>query len=391
MSVFKVEKSPFYQYDFKIAGKRYRGTTEERSKGRAQSVEAMERSKVLSGKVNPRSRKSPTLAQIAPLFLAEQEAAYAAGNKAYQTLRNLKHGWDQLRDTPVAAMRIDTITKGTASTLKFRGGAWEARGCQSTLSRMLHWAADNGYLAAAPRIGRTKAANRELRISKQIETLLLKNMDDDCADVFQIMLDCGMRPEEVLKMRWENVAWDRDEIFIPRGKTPESRRFVPMSSRMRQLLTVRRNNGSLWVFPTPTFIDGATQRRALDMFATGASIRAVSLELEISWPLAKAISEGKQPKRKSSVDHRVNVSKQWESAREASCLPEKYVLYCARHEFATSFLEHGGDLATLKKIMGHTSISTTEKYLHMIVDQRARQIIDRRNNGTKLEIVERLA
>jgi integrase len=48
-------------------------------------------------------------------------------------------------------------------------------------------------------------------------------------------------------------------------------------------------------------------------------------------------------------------------------------------------------MATLKKIMGHTGINTTEKYLRRIVDSRARQVIDRRNRGGKLEIVSRTA
>lgn len=36
-----------------------------------------------------------------------------------------------------------------------------------------------------------------------------------------------------------------------------------------------------------------------------------------------------------------------------------------RHTFATNFLRKGGDLETLRMLMGHTSLKTTQKYLHL--------------------------
>ncbi|MBI9010134.1 MAG: tyrosine-type recombinase/integrase [Tenericutes bacterium] len=36
-----------------------------------------------------------------------------------------------------------------------------------------------------------------------------------------------------------------------------------------------------------------------------------------------------------------------------------------RHTFATNFLRNGGDLETLRIILGHTNLKTTQKYLHL--------------------------
>ena len=174
-----------------------------------------------------------------------------------------------------------------------------------------------------------------------MEQALLAKMSQDVADVFVIMLDCGMRPAEVMRSRWEDVHWDRSQVFIPWGKTPESRRFVPMSDRMRDRLRARQQGAKgPWLFPG-----------------------------------------------KSAAGHRTTVAKKFEEAREAAGVPESIVLYCARHEFATTYLENGGELSTLKKLMGHESISTTQKYLHPSIHGAA-EVINKRNRKTALHIAK---
>jgi site-specific recombinase XerD len=39
-----------------------------------------------------------------------------------------------------------------------------------------------------------------------------------------------------------------------------------------------------------------------------------------------------------------------------------------RHTFATHFLHRGGNLETLRLILGHTNLKTTQKYLHLTKD-----------------------
>ena len=36
-----------------------------------------------------------------------------------------------------------------------------------------------------------------------------------------------------------------------------------------------------------------------------------------------------------------------------------------RHTFATTFIKNGGDLETLRLLLGHTNLKTTQKYLHL--------------------------
>jgi site-specific recombinase XerD len=37
-----------------------------------------------------------------------------------------------------------------------------------------------------------------------------------------------------------------------------------------------------------------------------------------------------------------------------------------RHSFATNYLRHGGDIVRLSIVLGHTQITTTQRYLHFV-------------------------
>ncbi len=43
---------------------------------------------------------------------------------------------------------------------------------------------------------------------------------------------------------------------------------------------------------------------------------------------------------------------------------ESLVLYCARHTFATDFMDETGDITKTSKTLGHTKIGTTSRYVH---------------------------
>lgn len=382
MSVFK--RGPVFHYAFMLNGTRYRGSTKEATVTKARAFESMLMARIVESGGNQLLKKAPLLSEAAVKFLAETDAQAKAANLDEDTRRHYHNGWRALKELPVAGMRIDQITTGIAASLKFAGGPWNARACQQVLGRILNWSAEKGYMRTAPKIKRAKAKGRADRIPPEMEAELLRHMERDVADMFVIMLSCGLRCEEAMRMRWADVRWDKGEYFNPFGKTDASRRFVPMADRMQQVLRSRENNSSEWVFPSRD-IEPADVDLAEEMLAAGASINAVAKATRLSWPMAKRIKLGKLAT--ISDTHRVTVALQWESAREAAGIDPKIVLYTARHEFAKRFLEAGGNVYRLMKIMGHTSITTTMKYLHEDLGD-AREVINRTNNKAGLRIVK---
>jgi integrase len=68
--------------------------------------------------------------------------------------------------------------------------------------------------------------------------------------VSAILLDCGLRPEQCYRLKWEQY---RDgALHIPFGKTACARRSVPLPKRGESILEMRRTvTTSEWIFPSP--------------------------------------------------------------------------------------------------------------------------------------------
>ena len=60
-------------------------------------------------------------------------------------------------------------------------------------------------------------------------------------------------------------------------------------------------------------------------------------------------------------------------------IPKSFALllsfHCSRHTFATLQLEHDTDIYTIKRMLGHTNVKTTQIYAH-IVDKSKRNAAD---------------
>jgi integrase len=152
--------------------------------------------------------------------------------------------------------------------------------------------------------------------------------------VLLIMLDSGLRPGEIFRMRWENIYWYKGLIFNPRGKSQKSRRYVPLSERVKAALVARKEGANEgWIFPS---------KRARSGYITDRE-----------------------------------VSKQWLEAKRLAGIPESVVLYCARHRFSTDAMEGTGNLMAVMDALGHGSMNTTRIYTHSNVRQ-IREAIERR-------------
>jgi integrase len=151
------------------------------------------------------------------------------------------------------------------------------------------------------------------------QSAYLRAASQPLQDVAALILETGMRPGEVFRLRREDVNLNLAFLRIASGKTQFARRTIPLTQTASEVLTRRMADvKSVWLFPsrhTP--------------------------EKPINW-LGKA--------------HVVAV-------RKAGIHPALH-LYDLRHTALTRMAMAGVDLPTLRELAGHANIQMTMRYVH---------------------------
>ena len=134
-----------------------------------------------------------------------------------------------------------------------------------------------------------------------------------------LLYGCGLRISEALSLNYDDVQ-NEDHILI-KGKG-EKERIVPMMPYIK---------------------------KGIENYLEACPKEIISGE---------ALFIGK---RFSRLSPRI-IQYALEKIRAALSLPETATPHALRHSFATHLLDSGGDLRTIQELLGHSSLSTTQKY-----------------------------
>lgn len=188
------------------------------------------------------------------------------------------------------------------------------------LSVMFQWAVKAEYARVNPlkEVSRPSdaGAKRERVLTLAEEKLYFTHAKGNLAKIARLILLQGLRPEEAMRIRKEDVDLDRGTLRIQHGKTAAARRMLRLTEEAKVILGRQMASWGPWAFPSPV--------------KPGACITKLNLVHDRACRLSGLA----------------------------------FVLYDLRHTFATRMVEAGVDLVALKQILGHADIRVTMRYVH---------------------------
>ncbi len=327
MGVYKQKGSKNWWYKFSWNGETIRESAKVTNKRAAEQIEAARKTQLAKGEVGIKDRKPcPTLnAFLTNSFLPFFEATKQEEPNTLMFYRSRVK--KLLQDSLLANSTLESITSDDIVSYIERKRQSQPGVAVATINRDLatlrrafrlasEW---NELTTKPPKISLLDGeAGRERVLSAEQEAAYLAVATPLLRSFATIILDCGLRPEEVYRLRWEESYRD-GRIVIHWGKSKAARRSIPVTQRVAALLSMQRSlSKGGWIFPAPT---------------------------------------------KSGHIEQSSLKKQHYRALQQSKVTE-FVPYDLRHTCLTRWARYL-DPFTLKKLAGHESLETTMKYVHL--------------------------
>lgn len=200
-------------------------------------------------------------------------------------------------------------------------------------------------------------------LSRQEVQALLVRMDGAEGLIAQLMYGTGMRVSEVLRLRVQDLAFDRNEIMVRAGKGDKDRR-VPLPASLKnelcQHLDGRRHQ-----------YEEDREKGMHEVELPGALARKYPhAAYEWKWQFVFAADHYSVDPR-SGVQrrhhlHEIRVQRAVKRAATEAEITARATPHTLRHCFATHLLEAGQDIRTVQELLGHADVSTTMVYTHVL-------------------------
>jgi integrase len=194
------------------------------------------------------------------------------------------------------------------------------------LKKMFHLAIDWGYCADNPvlkvKLFSEKDNLKERVLSEAEETRFLANCTEHLIPIVVFALNTGMRKNEILALMWEQIDRKGKVVRVTKTKSGKDR-FVPLNEVAVGVIEAQCSKATgKFVFPSTK---------------GGESFKAVRKSFE-------------------------------GACRRAGISGLRF--HDLRHTFATRLIQRGADIVTVQNLLGHHSVTITQRYTHSGLDRK---------------------
>jgi len=176
----------------------------------------------------------------------------------------------------------------------------------------------------------------EILTVEEARRLIEAHPDPRYRTMLHVIYGCGLRVSECARLRTTDIDPEQMRVRVRQGKGKKDRFTLLPQKTLEELR---------------------------------AHARHLPLRYD-TW-----LFSGADPERPITVE---SIQRAYHIARNIAGIHKQGGVHTLRHCFATHHLQVGTDLPTLQRMLGHTSLKTTARYLHVVIDpgQRIRNPLD---------------
>ena len=198
--------------------------------------------------------------------------------------------------------------------------------------------------------------------SQEVSKVLtqMKGVSRLCAT---LMYGSGLRLTECVSLRVKDIDFDRCQILVRSGKGDRDRR-VPLPRLAVPALRAQLERRRIaFESDLRAGVMGAALPDALGRKMPGAE---KDWRWQYCFPAARTYVERESRVRRRHHVNQSVIQRAFGDAVRASGINKRATCHSLRHSFATHLLEAGSDIRTIQELLGHSSLTTTMIYTHVL-------------------------
>jgi len=209
-------------------------------------------------------------------------------------------------------------------------------------------------------------------LTKDEVKLIIGNLKGIYQLITMLMYGCGLRMNEVIKLRVKDIDLGFDKVYVWDSKSLKDR-VVPLPLKIKQRIEVQLEA-----------VRELHEKDIKDGF--GAVYLPYALEkkyrnsqLETKWQyLFPALNISTDPRTKVKRRHHIlanTLGRNIKVASQKTNLNKRVTSHIFRHSYATHLLQSGIDLRTIQELLGHKSVETTMIYTHVVSELNKTKVL----------------